>query len=367
MIPFQLHRHIPLVRRPFYQRDRAMQERDKVAAERDAAILEQEIAALRRNEALQERADCIMQKDRLLAEFDSLIIRHQVIESELETTTKALNELVANQAVPIDALPDEVCLQQTPTSQAAIDLISGWISDIPGVKAGEAKLFDDGRAKWALDHLGSVDGHSVLELGPLEAGHTSMLHNAGATITAIEANKRAFVKCLIVKEILRLDRAHFLLGDFMPWLVANTRHFDLVWMTGVLYHMTDPVRLLRLAASCTDRLHLWTHYVPDDFDHTAAWAAPIIAVEDRLIEGRSIRHYVRTYRAEAKTQKYCGGVEATSVWLGRAAILLELQQSGFTDIEIGFETQAHPHGPCFAIVAKRRNPKTDTDANCSNH
>ena len=169
---------------------------------------------------------------------------------------------MANQAVPIDALPDEVCLQQTPTSQAAIDLISGWISDIPGVKAGEAKLFDDGRAKWALDHLGSVDGHSVLELGPLEAGHTSMLHNAGATITAIEANKRAFVKCLIVKEILRLDRAHFLLGDFMPWLVANTRHFDLVWMTGVLYHMTDPVRLLRLAASCTDRLHLWTHYYP---------------------------------------------------------------------------------------------------------
>ena len=33
LIPFQLHRRIPFVRRPFFQRDQAIQERDKVTAE----------------------------------------------------------------------------------------------------------------------------------------------------------------------------------------------------------------------------------------------------------------------------------------------------------------------------------------------
>jgi hypothetical protein len=36
MIPFQLHRRIPLVRRPFFQRDQAIAERDRIMAERDA-------------------------------------------------------------------------------------------------------------------------------------------------------------------------------------------------------------------------------------------------------------------------------------------------------------------------------------------
>jgi hypothetical protein len=36
MIPFQLHRRIPLLRRPFFQRDQAIAERDRVRAERDS-------------------------------------------------------------------------------------------------------------------------------------------------------------------------------------------------------------------------------------------------------------------------------------------------------------------------------------------
>lgn len=46
MIPFGLHRRIPLVRRPFYQRDCAVSERDQAAAERDRALSEREQAAI---------------------------------------------------------------------------------------------------------------------------------------------------------------------------------------------------------------------------------------------------------------------------------------------------------------------------------
>jgi hypothetical protein len=296
VIPFQLHRRIPLVRRPFLQRDRAMEQRDQALRDRDAAI--------------------------------------------------------AGQSAIWQITPD-VCVQEPPSPQLAIDLVAGWVSNIPGVNAGTANLFDDGRTSWAIERLGSLRGSSVLELGPLEGGHTYMLHNEGATITAIEAGKRAFLKCLIVKELFRLERAHFMLGDFMPWLAAEPRRFDLVWMTGVLYHMMDPVRLLHLVAACTDKLHIFTHYVPDDFDPLEAWAAPIVGVEDRPIGDRTIRHYVRSYRDEAQSKTYCGGVYTTSVWLRRSDILEELTRRGFLDIEIGFDSPAHPHGPCFAIVAKR--------------
>jgi len=42
LIPFQLHRRIPLIRRPFYQRDRAIKERDRATTERDALLAERD-------------------------------------------------------------------------------------------------------------------------------------------------------------------------------------------------------------------------------------------------------------------------------------------------------------------------------------
>ena len=44
MIPFQLHRRIPLLRRPFHQRDQLRAERDRIIAERDRAIAERDLA-----------------------------------------------------------------------------------------------------------------------------------------------------------------------------------------------------------------------------------------------------------------------------------------------------------------------------------
>lgn len=253
-------------------------------------------------------------------------------------------------------VPNDATVQAAPTAQLAIDLFDGWTSKLPdelGVKSGNAMLFDDGRTHWALGLLGSIEGQSVLELGPLEGGHTYMLHKAGANVTAIEANKRGYLKCLIVKELLRLDRARFLFGNFVPWLADGPQRFDLVWATGVLYHMSDPLELLRLIAACTDRVHIWTHYVPDEFDASEAWAAPIVRVEEREIAGRRIRHYVRSYLDTSTVPHYCGGIDTTSVWLRRADILDCLIRLGLSQIDINFETSTHPHGPCFALVATR--------------
>ena len=260
-------------------------------------------------------------------------------------------------SMPEQWVPNDSCVQGKPINQNLIDLIDGWVSELPpevGVRAGSAALFADGRTDWAIAQLDGVKGQSVLELGPLEGGHTYMLHQAGARVTAIEANKRAYIKCLITKELLGLIRARFLLGDFMAWMETDRSRFDLVWATGVLYHMGDPTGFLRLIAARTNRVHIWTHYVPDRFNPNEEWASPILGVEQRDIAGREVPHYLRTYFDTTGQPLYCGGIYTKSAWLRRSDILLELEKLGFGNIEIGFETTTHPHGPCFALVATKK-------------
>jgi len=114
----------------------------------------------------------------------------------------------------------EQYVDAAPSAKNLIDLIPGWTSKLPGfvpVTAGVHGLFEDGRIDWALSILGGVYGKNIIELGPLEGGHTYQLLKAGAShVTALEANTYCLLKCLIVKEILHLERASLLLGNFIP-------------------------------------------------------------------------------------------------------------------------------------------------------
>ena len=132
-----------------------------------------------------------------------------------------------------------------PTDQNALDIFKGeWSSRLPGIwkelNAGTIPLFEDPRILWAADQLGGFGNQRVLELGPLEAGHSYMLETLGAdTVIAVEANKRAYLKCLIIKEILNLKRCRFELGDCVTFLRENQTAFDVCLASGVLYHMRE--------------------------------------------------------------------------------------------------------------------------------
>ena len=68
---------------------------------------------------------------------------------------------------------------RAPSHQNAIDLIPGWTSMFPAeleLRAGAgAGFFHDERIRWAIERFGDLAGRNVLELGPLEAAHTTML------------------------------------------------------------------------------------------------------------------------------------------------------------------------------------------------
>ena len=252
-------------------------------------------------------------------------------------------------------------LHTAPTDQNAVDLFKGeWASSFPPpfghLQAGGVPLFQDSRIPWALNLLGGARGDSVLELGPLEGGHAYMMEQAGAaSIVAIEANTRAYLKCLIAKEILGMKRTRFLCGDFMPYLEASNEQFDLLIAAGVLYHMKDPVRLLQLVGQHTRRTHIWTHY----YDREVLAAKPYLnqrfnaPPETTVVNGLTVSLYKQEYQESLAAKNYCGGGQDYSIWLTRDGLLDTLRAVGFTKIETGFETPDHPHGPALALVASK--------------
>jgi hypothetical protein len=245
--------------------------------------------------------------------------------------------------------------QRLPSAQTAVDLFAGrWASDLRpllGVdNTGAAPLFtDDVRPQQAantLGHGGRFDQMTVLELGPLEAAHSFSLEKLGAAeVTAVEASAEAFLKCLIVKEILQLARCHFLYGDAVRYLEATESTFDLVFCSGVLYHMEDPVRLIRLVAGVTDRCFVWSHYY--DPDRHPVPFRPV----DYSSDGFRATYWSHTYGD--RSSQFWGGNRPTAVWLERDSLIEAFRSCGLTEITVIQEDNAHPNGPSITFAAQR--------------
>ena len=246
-----------------------------------------------------------------------------------------------------------------PSVQGTLDIFKGkWASSLPhpfrDVQAGPMPLFDDKRLKWGLGELGSITGFHILELGPLEAGHTYTLCQAGAgTVTALESNAEAYLKCLVIKDLLHLDKAELLYGNCIPYLQTCTQKFDLCVSSGILYHMENPAELIELISKVSDRLFLWTHYYSAKmqgdprfrhFDHNGL---------ESTHRGFSHKLHRQNYGRSLFGNTFWGGTKSFSSWMSRDDILRCLGFYGFVKVAIGPEEQLGPNGPSFTLVASK--------------
>jgi hypothetical protein len=226
-----------------------------------------------------------------------------------------------------------------------------WATKVPAeVETGVIDTAHDQRLARGIEQLGGVAGKRVLELGPLEAGHTWMLEQAGAQVTAIEANGRAYLKCLIVKEVTGL-RARFWCGDFLDYLRSTSDRYDVVIAAGVLYHQLNPVELLTLITRVAPAAYIQTHY-HDPATPTSSITSSVPAEFD------GFRHtwHRHQYGAALDWPGYCGGGNPYAHWLSRADLLGALRHVGFGDYQT-FGDEPTPNGPTINIVA-RRPPRT---------
>jgi SAM-dependent methyltransferase len=185
----------------------------------------------------------------------------------------------------------------------------------------------------------------VLELGPLEGGHAYTLEHYGAEVLSIEANAEAYLKCLVAKEILGM-RSRFLLGDFMAYLRENEAAFDLIFASGVLYHMVRPLELIYLICRRGARALIWTHY------YDPARAAEFLAPRTVDHAGVSALHHPKPYSDRGDGQ-FWGGLETSACWLGRDDILAAFRAYGHTRVEVVDEQPDAIGGPSFTLITSR--------------
>lgn len=248
-------------------------------------------------------------------------------------------------------------IRSSPDIQNVLDLFHGeWStimpSDLGAVShPGYAELFSDPRIGWANEVLGPIEGSNILELGPLEGAHSYLLERLGAaSITAIEGNSRAFLKCLCMKEVMGMRRVTYKLGNFVPYL-KDCEPFDVIIACGVLYHMTDPILLLERITSKADRIMIWTHYYDHDVIQTREdniqFAKPV------TLKGTNYRGAKRFYPEAALAWRgFSGGSENYAIWLERDSLLRFFTDRGF-ETSVAFDQIPNPNGPALAICARR--------------
>lgn len=252
-----------------------------------------------------------------------------------------------------------------PSSQNAIDIFKGeWSSRFPAnmnLEAGQSPLFEDSRIIWLNEQIkGGLKGKTVLELGPLEGAHTWMIEQCGAkSVLAIEANSRAFLKCLITKEVMEMKTASFMLGDFNQYLASSGKKFDVCVASGILYHQPDPLETLRLISNVSDILLLWTHY----YDEAIISRNNIkrgfnSAPATHTIGKHSVAYYPKRYMESTGWQGFCGGFRESANWMTREDILQSLRYFGYKECQITLDHPDHPNGPAFAVLALKHKKYT---------
>ncbi len=256
------------------------------------------------------------------------------------------------------AVPDHF-VTSAPSPRHMVSLFEGgWASElpIPGVKSGASSLFDDDRIHWFLKSISGVRNARVLELGPLEGGHSCMLEQAGARqVVAVESNGRAWLKCLAVKETLGLSKVHFLLGDFVRYLEETQEVFDFSIACGVLYHLRDPHQLFPLLRrACRGPVMVWTMIWSDRIrvDHCELHRNFSSTRQIALPSGKTIVLHRHEYKRSILSAGFWGGNAAYSEWLSREDLIAAAESAGYWIEEVAFDEPLHPNGPALALLLK---------------
>lgn len=193
---------------------------------------------------------------------------------------------------------------------------------------------DDVRTDIVIEACGgSLAGRTVVDLGCLEGGFTLAFAHRGAELSVgIEARKISVRRCELARSLLGVTNAEFVLADITEELGRRDR-FDVVFASGILYHVSDPAELLcSVRSACRQVALIDTHVArPDVATHDCS------DVVTRQLCGRSYRGRMYPEYPVGEDQRedllWAAWNDADSFWPMEDDLVAMIHDAGFRSIE----------------------------------
>ncbi len=107
-------------------------------------------------------------------------------------------------------------------------------------------------------------GGRLLELAPLEGGHTFLLAPHFREVLALEGRLENIARAQFIRDLLGHQHVAFVHQNLEgPNSLAWLGEFDACLCSGILYHLPRPWELLRQLRAVTPVVFIWTHYADD--------------------------------------------------------------------------------------------------------
>lgn len=237
-----------------------------------------------------------------------------------------------------------------------------WTAD------GGLTAHDDARIEILLELCGgSLAGKTILDLGCNEGAFAVEFARRGAAhVIGVEARRANFERCELVRNLLRLTNLEFLhadVKDVLPdWKQTHGQAPDIVFLSGLLYHLSDPYSMLAAVYDVAgDIVLIDTHIAdPETSSHGCS------EVMSRSWGGRDYRGRIFTeYSADIapadhEDMLWAAWSNSESFWLLADDLVRMCRDIGFSSVERidhrGYRTEWHVDKTNRILVVCRKRP-----------
>jgi SAM-dependent methyltransferase len=204
------------------------------------------------------------------------------------------------------SIPGEILLEEHPLPQAVLRTLEAFF---PNRQNGE---------------------FSVVDLGCLEGGYTALFARAGFAALGIDGRQANIDRCEFGPGQLGLPDLRFVCDDVHN--LEQYGSFDVTFCCGLLYHLDDPVNVLRMIGNVTRRvLILQTHFSTDEIPARFPNLSEMTSHEG--VQGRWYsEHPEDATEEEMLSQAWSSIGNRRSFWVEKRHLLKAMIEAGFSPI-----------------------------------
>jgi SAM-dependent methyltransferase len=193
---------------------------------------------------------------------------------------------------------------------------------------------DDARTEILLEYSGgSFRGKTILDLGCNEGAFTAEFARLGAArAVGIEARRTNFERCELLRKLLNRPNLEFILGDVKEELPRLEIKPDIILLSGLLYHLSDPYSMLEAVRQTDPDVVLIDTHIADP--ETSTHGCSALMTQSWGGRGRIFPEYPSDIsRANHERMLWAAWSNENSFWLLEQDLLRMARDVGFSSAE----------------------------------